>query len=148
MTPTRGIQLFRAISKKLGRKSQESISSSDSSSCSSHISRKMDRNSSSLDSGFKSLSCKHISTSSSNDISDTESDHHQSISTENIKNAFRSLLKVRSQSCSSGSRETKRKSKKPVKKILRSPVTYTYVKGMSGLPTQRIPRHHQARQKT
>lgn len=41
----------------------------------------------------------------------------------------------------------KKHTKKSPKRILRSPVTYTYVKGLSGLPTQRVPKitttHHQ-----
>lgn len=35
---------------------------------------------------------------------------------------------------------TKGKQKPPVQRILRQPVSYTYLKGMSGLPTQRVPR--------
>lgn len=34
----------------------------------------------------------------------------------------------------------KKLTKKSPKRILRSPVTYTYVKGLSGLPTQRVPK--------
>lgn len=40
-------------------------------------------------------------------------------------------------------KDTKR-SKKAPNRILRSPVTYAYVRGISGLPTQRIPRHRLA----
>ncbi|KAH0546451.1 putative protein TPRXL [Cotesia glomerata] len=42
---------------------------------------------------------------------------------------------------SSGTSKEKKLTKKSPKKILRKPVTYTYVKGLSGLPTQRVPRN-------
>lgn len=159
MTPSpsreiKGLRLFRAISRKLGRRSQESITneietesrSSSTDSCSStsvgHCSRKLDRNSSG-DSGFRSLSHKHISGSSSDaesDIPAGKHKHQHSSSAESIKKIFQSLTMntQRSRSCSSP-KEHKRKNKKPTKRILRTPVTYTYVRGLSGLPTQRIP---------
>uniref|UniRef100_A0A182Q762 DUF4797 domain-containing protein n=1 Tax=Anopheles farauti TaxID=69004 RepID=A0A182Q762_9DIPT len=40
----------------------------------------------------------------------------------------------------SGDRASKESSKPPPKKILRRPVSYTYLRGISGLPTQRVPR--------
>lgn len=161
MTPSpsreiRGLRLFRAISKKLGRRSHEDITnsenvdaesrSSSTDSCSStsagRCSRKLNGNSS-ADSGFRSLSLRHISSSSSDAGSDAgKHKHHHSSSTESIRKVFQNLTvnTQRSQSCSS-QKEHKRKSKKPAKRILRSPVTYTYVKGLSGLPTQRVPRN-------
>uniref|UniRef100_A0A182JPS3 DUF4797 domain-containing protein n=1 Tax=Anopheles christyi TaxID=43041 RepID=A0A182JPS3_9DIPT len=39
-----------------------------------------------------------------------------------------------------GERLSKESSKPPPKKILRRPVSYTYLRGISGLPTQRVPR--------
>ncbi|XP_049293971.1 uncharacterized protein LOC125769339 [Anopheles funestus] len=39
-----------------------------------------------------------------------------------------------------GERISKESSKPPPKKILRRPVSYTYLRGISGLPTQRVPR--------
>uniref|UniRef100_A0A182WLC5 DUF4797 domain-containing protein n=1 Tax=Anopheles minimus TaxID=112268 RepID=A0A182WLC5_9DIPT len=39
-----------------------------------------------------------------------------------------------------GERASKESSKPPPKKILRRPVSYTYLRGISGLPTQRVPR--------
>ncbi|XP_030561076.1 T-box protein H15 [Drosophila novamexicana] len=43
-------------------------------------------------------------------------------------------------SASSASASSKSKVKPPPQRILRQPVSYTYLKGMSGLPTQRVPR--------
>lgn len=153
----RGLRLFRAISKKLGRRTRENVSnnnrveaddtesrsSSSSDSCSStsagHCSKKINR-CSSEDSGFKS-SLRHISSSSSEAGSDVQTvrQRYFSASAETVRKAFQNIAinAQHSQSCSSP-KEHKRKSKKPVKKILRSPTTYTYVKGLSGLPT-RIP---------
>uniref|UniRef100_A0A8W7P3C8 DUF4797 domain-containing protein n=1 Tax=Anopheles coluzzii TaxID=1518534 RepID=A0A8W7P3C8_ANOCL len=39
-----------------------------------------------------------------------------------------------------GERLSKESNKPPPKKILRRPVSYTYLRGISGLPTQRVPR--------
>lgn len=161
MTPSpsreiRGLRLFRAISRKLGRRSHENITigedvdaesrSSSTDSCSStsagRCSRKLVNANSSADSGFRSSSLRHISSSSSDAGSDVgKHKHHHSSSAESVRKVFQNLTvnTQRSQSCSSP-KEHKRKNKKPAKRILRSPVTYTYVKGLSGLPTQRIPR--------
>ncbi|XP_073840170.1 uncharacterized protein [Musca autumnalis] len=38
-------------------------------------------------------------------------------------------------------KSTKTKTKPPPQRILRQPVSYTYLKGISGLPTQRVPRN-------
>lgn len=46
-----------------------------------------------------------------------------------------------SSSSSSSSSASKSKSKPPPQRILRQPVSYTYLKGISGLPTQRVPRN-------
>ncbi|XP_053675093.1 uncharacterized protein LOC128725377 [Anopheles nili] len=43
-------------------------------------------------------------------------------------------------SATGGERVAKESSKPPPKKILRRPVSYTYLRGISGLPTQRVPR--------
>ncbi|KAJ8924850.1 hypothetical protein NQ315_001005 [Exocentrus adspersus] len=155
MTPSpsreiRGIRLFRVISRKLARRSNEDFNveadsrSSSSDSCSSsstsHSSRtKKEANSG--DSGFRCLSPNHSSSSSSDAGSDIQvrTRHHHSTSAESVRKVFQNLnLNVRSQSCNNT--KEKRKSKKPApKRILRQPVAYTYVKGLSGLPTQRIP---------
>lgn len=149
----RGIRLFRVISRKLARRSNEDLHftvepdsrSSSSDSCSStstsHSSRtKKEANSG--DSGFRSVSPNHLSSSSSDAGSDIQQRprHHHSTSADSIRKVFQNMnLNVRSQSCNNT--KEKRKTKKPApKRILRQPVTYTYVKGLSGLPTQRIPK--------
>lgn len=65
--------------------------------------------------------------------------------TSSFRRVFQSLsISSRSHSCSSGNSDsdkpprTSKKNSQP-KKILRPPVTYTYVRGLSGLPTQRVP---------
>lgn len=45
-----------------------------------------------------------------------------------------------SNSASATTTNTTTSSKPPPKKILRRPVSYTYIRGLSGLPTQRVPR--------
>lgn len=154
----RGIRLFRAISRKLARRSHEDInfggddadsrsSSTESfSSTSGRCSRSRKITYSSAESGFRSVSPNHLSSSSSDtgseDIQTTKPKHHHSTSAESIRKVFQGLtVGSRSRSCNN-TKESKRKSSKQTtpKKILRSPVTYTYVKGLSGLPTQRIPK--------
>ncbi|XP_072383952.1 uncharacterized protein [Diabrotica undecimpunctata] len=158
MTPSpskemKGIRLFRAISRKLTRRSNEDLNyqeetdchSSSSDSCSSTSLGRVTRRKETIsaDSGFRSISPNHMSSSSSEAGSDiqTRSRHHHSTSAESIRKVFQNLhLNVRSQSCTNT--KEKRKSKKPPPKgILRQPVTYTYIKGLSGLPTQRIPKN-------
>ncbi|KAJ3661807.1 hypothetical protein Zmor_006189 [Zophobas morio] len=153
MTPSpsreiRGIRLFRAISKRIARRSHEDLNSADtdsrSSSSDSSSSAKKEEHLS-ADSGFRSVSPNHMSSSSSDAGSDTQvrPRHHHSTSADSIRKVFQNLnLNARSQSCNN-SKEAKRKTSKKStpKRILRSPVTYTYVKGLSGLPTQRIPKH-------
>lgn len=153
MTPSpsreiRGIRLFRAISRKLTRRSSENFQentdssrSSSSDSCSSSVKKEGNLCG---DSGFCSLSPNALSSNSSDAGSDVQvkTRHHHSTSADSIRKVFQNLnLHARSQSCSSA-KEVKRKSSKKStpKRILRSPVTYTYVKGLSGLPTQRIPK--------
>ncbi|XP_018572923.1 uncharacterized protein LOC108912230 [Anoplophora glabripennis] len=157
MTPSpsreiRGIRLFRVISRKLARRSNEELhfpvesdsrsSSSDSCSSTSTSHGSRTKKEASGESVFRCVSPNHISSSSSDAGSDIQqrSRHHHSTSAESIRKVFQNLnLNVRSQSCNNT--KEKRKSKKPApKRILRQPVTYTYVKGLSGLPTQRIPK--------
>lgn len=163
MTPSpsremRGIRLFRAISRKLARRRssrddcEEDSRSSSTDSCSSTSagrcprSKKLGNSSSSAESGFRSVSPHHISSSSSDAGSDSVSikgRHHHSTSAESIRKVFQGLsISTRSHSCTN-TKDTKRKTSKkiPPKKILRTPVAYTYVKGLSGLPTQRVPRN-------
>lgn len=76
------------------------------------------------------------SPSPSNAHSSSDSDSTKRCSTtDTLRKAFQSLKL-------SSRRETKEKKnpKKIPKSILRSPVSYTYVRGLSGLPTHRVPR--------
>lgn len=165
MTPSpsreiRGIRLFRAISRKLARRSHEDLifgedGDSRSSSTESFSSTSAGRCSrsrkiapdSSAESGYRSVSPHHLSSSSSDtgsdDIQTCKEKHQHSTSAESIRKVFQGLtVSSRSRSCTN-TKDTKRKltNKTAPKKILRTPVTYTYVKGLSGLPTQRIPRN-------
>ncbi|KAH1002391.1 uncharacterized protein LOC109541858 [Dendroctonus ponderosae] len=139
----RGIRLFRAISRKLGRRSHqgfrstdESRSSSSDSSCSTsmgHTSRIEDKD--------RSVSPNSSSSDSGSDVQTLRSRHHHSTSAESLKRVFQNLnLYSRSQSCTNSKELKKKKEKKVPKSILRHPTSYTYAKGLSGLPTQRIPR--------
>lgn len=171
MTPSpsrelRGVRLFRAISRKLGRRSVEDLSytgeddsrSSSTDSCSStsasaRCSRpKKSQNGSSCSSGgsgFRSNSPTHISSSGSDTGSESQNNptssrrrHHHSTTGASFRKVFESLSisNTRSQSCSSKDIKKKNSKKSTPKRILRPPVTYTYVRGLSGLPTQRVPR--------
>ncbi|XP_048514541.1 uncharacterized protein LOC105689633 [Athalia rosae] len=86
-------------------------------------------------------STHHESPSHSPSFSDTHSSDGDSskrcFTTETLRKAFQTLK------LSSNRRETKEKKhvKKSQKSILRSPVSYTYVRGLSGLPTHRVPRN-------
>ncbi|XP_033212054.1 uncharacterized protein LOC117169679 [Belonocnema kinseyi] len=52
-----------------------------------------------------------------------------------LRKAFQSLTLLNKE------KSEKKRHKKSPKRILRSPVAYTYVRGLSGLPTQRVPRN-------
>ncbi|GJQ68316.1 hypothetical protein Trydic_g16911 [Trypoxylus dichotomus] len=68
--------------------------------------------------------------------------HYYATSVDNIIKVFENFaISTRSKSCGGIEKDKKsKKGKKPApKRILRSPVKYVYVKGWSGLPTQRIP---------
>lgn len=84
--------------------------------------------------------CSSGSTSdSSSDGSDQRRRHRSAVS---LRRVFQSLnLTSRSQSSSPSERSRQPKKQSQPKRILRPPITYTYVRGLSGLPTQRVPRH-------
>ncbi|XP_045465077.1 uncharacterized protein LOC123674206 [Harmonia axyridis] len=149
---TRGIKLFRAISRKLGKLSNENMNyyeddsrSSSTDSCSMTSSeRRCSRKQEKDASGYRYVTSNHISSSSSDtgsDFQQTRHRHHHSSSAESIRHIFQNLdLSTRSQSCNSKDVKRKATKKTTPKKILRSPVAYTYVRGLSGLPTQRVPK--------
>ncbi|KAL0822573.1 hypothetical protein ABMA28_004613 [Loxostege sticticalis] len=125
----RGGRLLKALSRRLSRRGTDadslgSSSSSDSVSC--EQGRNDDRS-----------SC-----SASDSGSDGSERHRRHRSTVSLRRVFQSLsLSSRSQSCSPSERQRQPKKQQQPKRILRPPVTYTYVRGLSGLPTQRVPRH-------
>lgn len=125
----RGGRLLKALSRRLSRRGTDagslgSSNSSDSVSC--EQGRSDDRS-----------SC-----SASDSGSDGCDRHRRPRSTVSLRRVFQSLsLTSRSQSCSPSERQRPPKKQQQPKRILRPPVTYTYVRGLSGLPTQRVPRH-------
>ena len=200
MTPSptrdlRGLSLFRAISRRLGRHKRHNVddeddddedetsqSSSDSDDRSSgsaggRVSRSkkcsgnkkngfLHRSASCTgsDSGLLHMHGSHCTGSSggSSSGSDTSSGHNAASSSSSLNQAssfrrvFQSLTRnsrSHSASCAtttttSTNTDSKRRvsdgtansGKKKNKSILRAPVAYTYVRGLSGLPTQRVPR--------
>ncbi|XP_060535326.1 uncharacterized protein LOC132707474 [Cylas formicarius] len=92
----------------------------------------------------RSRSVSPISGSTSESDTDTQPRSYTSV--ENLKRIFQNLnIYRRSQNCNSGKELDKKAGKKSKpKSILRPPVTYIYVKGLSGLPTQRIPKRRGA----
>ncbi|CAH2091185.1 unnamed protein product [Euphydryas editha] len=127
-TAARGSRLLKALSKRLSRRSTDddswgSSSSNDSMSC--ETGRTGNRSSSASDSSNDSLES-----------------HRRHRSTVSLRRLFQNLnLTSRSQSCSPTERQRQPKKQTQPKRILRPPITYTYVRGLSGLPTQRVPRH-------
>ncbi|XP_046585987.1 uncharacterized protein LOC107217805 [Neodiprion lecontei] len=80
-------------------------------------------------------SSPHSSSSSDDRRSDSDSTTKQSSTIDTLRRAFRTLK------ISWRDTEKKKHAKKSRKSILRSPVSYTYVRGLSGLPTHRVPRN-------
>ncbi|RLU23463.1 hypothetical protein DMN91_003667 [Ooceraea biroi] len=84
--------------------------------------------------------------SSPSDAYSSDSDSFKRFSTtETLRRAFQSLKIA---SAKSENNKEKKHAKKSPKKILRSPVLYMYVRGPSGLPTQRVPRSSGLQQQT
>ncbi|XP_015590773.1 uncharacterized protein LOC107265631 [Cephus cinctus] len=74
---------------------------------------------------------------SASDAHSTDSDSLKRPSTtESLRRAFRNL-----KFSSRWENKEAKHAKKSPKRILRTPVSYTYVRGLSGLPTQRVPRN-------
>ncbi|XP_025162849.1 protein doublesex [Harpegnathos saltator] len=86
------------------------------------------------------LSPSPYSSSPSDAHSSSDSDSLKRPSTtETLRRAFQSL-KINSAKWEGAAKEKKHAKKSP-KRILRSPVPYMYVRGLSGLPTLRVPRN-------
>ncbi|CAL7941488.1 unnamed protein product [Xylocopa violacea] len=84
-------------------------------------------------------------TSESLSYSSSPSDAHSSTDSDSLKRSstadtLRRALQTLKISSKWEGKENKHTKKSP-KRILRSPVSYTYVRGLSGLPTQRVPRN-------
>lgn len=156
MTPSpckeRNNGFFALISRRFERRSHDELCfhhieddsrSSSIDSCSSTSGRLGVRTKSAHNSNLE-LTCD----SNSSDSADNTAIHDSRIhwrSSSAIRRAFQNLsLSSRSLSCSFTPNNEKKvkKAKKspPTKRILRQPVSYVYIKGMSGLPTQRVPR--------
>ncbi|XP_066594879.1 vitellogenin-1-like [Prorops nasuta] len=110
--------------------------------------RSRDKSSRSWSPGDTRTSCSHSAGDSplhSQSHSPSPSDAHSSSDSDSSKrNSTAATLRKAFLSLKLSSKwETKEKkhTKKSPKRILRSPVSYTYVKGLSGLPTQRVPRN-------
>lgn len=125
----RGGRLLKALSRRLSRRATDADSVESTSSNESM-------------SGEQSRSDDRSSCSASDSGSDSSERNRRHRSTVSLRRVFQSLsLSSRSQSCSPTERSRPPKKQQQPKRILRSPVTYTYVRGLSGLPTQRVPRH-------
>ncbi|XP_075978959.1 uncharacterized protein LOC142978404 [Anticarsia gemmatalis] len=123
----RGGRLLKALSSRLSRRNNDSDSVG---------------SSSSSDSGENGRTDDRSSCSVSESGSDGSERHRRHRSTVSLRRVFQSLnITSRSQSCSPTERSRQPKKQTQPKRILRPPVTYTYVRGLSGLPTQRVPRH-------
>lgn len=135
----KGARLLRALGRKLGRFRQQDedcrSSSTDSNSSHSHTSSAISPDTREA----------YSSSDTGSDDSPERRRRHRS-TTASFRKVFQNLsISSRSHSCSSGNSDTDKsrsrttKKNPQPKKILRPPVTYTYVRGLSGLPTQRVP---------
>lgn len=167
-----GPKLFRVLARTLGRRSQKQeqqdglendsrSSSTDSFYSSANKLAKGEScssgESSGVDSGYSNSRGERFggeSGSNSGSGSDTGSDSAGQGNNEDVtraasfRKAFQNLSISRSQSMDGIAtvKPTRRQKKTAApKKILRPPVVYTYVRGLSGLPTQRVPRNTQSR---
>lgn len=161
---------FDVLTRRFGRRSHDDIcythhgeedsrsSSTDSCSSSSGGHTSNSANSNRNYTSNLEISCSSDSSSSSNSreeaVHTTATARNHRRSTSSLRRALQSLsISSRSLSCSSTLNQARessadntpakaKKTKKPVapKRILRQPIAYTYLKGMSGLPTQRVPR--------
>lgn len=150
--------VFDLISRRFGRRShdelffhnhgEEDSRSSSTDSCSSTSGRMIVHSKNDIHISNLELNCS-TSDSSSNDSNDNAPSGSRNLNHRRSSSSFRRALQnlslsSRSLSCATTSSSEEQKVKKhkkstPPKRILRQPVTYTYIKGLSGLP-QRVPR--------
>ncbi|XP_063240529.1 putative lysozyme-like protein [Bacillus rossius redtenbacheri] len=167
----RGARLLRAISRRQAREAEQAFRSSstdsDSLSCSSGDDSPSDKDPARHSNGYRSTSCsslhraQHGGSSSNSSSSGGSSNSSGSDSGSGsggggmgsraaaVARAFQSLgLAARSRSASSSPSNppasSGKKRSKPQQSILRPPVLHAYVRGISGLPTQRVPRSYHA----
>lgn len=173
----RGIGFFDIITRRFGRRSHDDLNcyqnhgdedsrSSSTDSCSSTSDRltitttKTHRSNLEISCSSDSSSNSSNNSSGNDNIQNSTRRHHRR-STSSLRKALQSLsISPRSLSCSGGDldnakdtssiKQKKSKKQQAPKRILRQPVTYTYLKGISGLPTQRVPKssvccHHMRR---
>ncbi|XP_055844413.1 uncharacterized protein LOC129910850 [Episyrphus balteatus] len=163
MTPSprfeRNLGFFHALSRRFGLRSHDDLiyhgeddsRSSSTDSCSSTTGAlpspvpTKDVHGSNMELSCASSDCSSTVDDSEKTVRSTSRLHRRS--TSSIRRAFENMsISSRSLSCSGTSskeshqKPTKKTTTKPPQRILRQPVTYTYLKGMSGLPTQRVPR--------
>ncbi|XP_045495632.1 uncharacterized protein LOC123694287 [Colias croceus] len=128
ITPPRGSRLLKALSRRLSRRTEEDSMESSSS-----------NESMSYDAGRSDDPSSCSTSDSGSEESERRRRHRSTVS---LRRVFQHLnLSSRSQSCSPTERHRQPKKQSQPKRILRPPITYTYVRGLSGLPTQRVPRH-------
>lgn len=149
----KNLGFFHALGRRFCRQSREDLSngeddsrSSSMDSCSSTSAGRLTSQEKQENTLSIELSCSASDTSSETTKSNTQRSRSSKRSS-SIKRALQSLsLSSRSLSCSNTPLKNSVIKQKKVKvittpqRILRQPVSYTYLKGMSGLPTQRVPR--------
>lgn len=163
MSPSPNLGFFEMLSRRFGRRSHDELcfqhnveedSRSSSTDSSSSTPGRLVITPKNIHNSNLELTCTNSDSNSSSGSSTTSDSADTSKkaprlhrrSTSSIRQALQSFsISSRSLSCSSTpSKEQKQKKNKnkspPPKRILRQPVAYTYLKGMSGLPTQRVPR--------
>lgn len=124
----RGGSLLRALGRRLSRRSNDGDSDTSEASCSS-------------DSVSENRTDDRSSCSGSDSGSDLPEPLRRHRSTISFRRVFQRLnLTSRAQSCSPTDYNRTSKKQAEPKRILRPPMTYTYIRGPSGLPTQRVPR--------
>lgn len=151
----KNLGFFHALGRRFCRQSREDLSingeddsrSSSMDSCSSTSAGRLTSQEKDEQNLSIELSCSGSDTSSETTKSNTQRSRSSKRSSSSIKRALQNLsLSSRSLSCSSTPLKNLVIKPKKVKvtttpqRILRQPVSYTYLKGMSGLPTQRVPR--------
>ncbi|XP_037929137.1 uncharacterized protein LOC119663577 [Teleopsis dalmanni] len=88
----------------------------------------------------RSLSCSGASPTPPNDSTTGKNNIQKSALKSTSNTELNKRASISTTTNNSSTKSSKTKSKPPPQRILRQPVSYTYLKGISGLPTQRVPR--------